>query len=204
MQPKTIWDKILGHMSIQSNFQLSRLSESKTMTWKPFSIVSAPQFTKQLKQLCVRISPKFINKKQNKHVEVVQYMCKTGNSGFEGENNTYIILKKKNNKESRAGKMSHTPWQSLVVLRILWTGKSLSKSRLVIFREPYWWTEKMRWEEHYWKEKRSSIEGGGRRLIEDRGAVGTSWTHQDSSGDSGLVLTRILMRSKALYGKKWK
>ena len=33
---------------------------------------------------------------------------------------------------------------------------------------------KMRWEEHYWKEKRSSIEGGGRRLIEDRGAVGTS------------------------------
>ena len=51
MQPKTLWDKKLGHMSIQSKFQLSRASKSKTATWKLFSIVAAPQFTEQLKQL---------------------------------------------------------------------------------------------------------------------------------------------------------
>ena len=39
-------------MSILSKFQLSRASESKTVTWKPFSIVAATQFTEQLKQLC--------------------------------------------------------------------------------------------------------------------------------------------------------
>ena len=52
MQPKTIWDKILGHMSIQSTFQLSRASESKMVTWIHFSIIAAPQFTERLKQLC--------------------------------------------------------------------------------------------------------------------------------------------------------
>ena len=54
MQPKTLWDQIIGHMSIQS--QLSRASQSKTVTLKPFSIVAAPQFTEQRKQLCARVS----------------------------------------------------------------------------------------------------------------------------------------------------
>ena len=55
MLPKTLWDKILGHMSILSTFQLSRASESKTVTWKPFFIVAASQFTERLKQLCTPI-----------------------------------------------------------------------------------------------------------------------------------------------------
>ena len=38
MQPKTLWDKLLGHMSIQSKFTISR-------AWKPFPIVAAPYFT---------------------------------------------------------------------------------------------------------------------------------------------------------------
>ena len=54
MQLKTLWDKIIGHMSIQSKFQLSRASKSKMVTWKPFSIIAAPQFTERLKQLCVK------------------------------------------------------------------------------------------------------------------------------------------------------
>ena len=53
MQPKTLWDKTLCHMSIQSKFQPSRASESKRVTWKPFSIVADPQFTERLKQLWV-------------------------------------------------------------------------------------------------------------------------------------------------------
>ena len=57
MQPTTLWDQILGHMSIQSKFQLSRAYKSKMVTWKPFSIVAAPQFTERLKQLCVTLEP---------------------------------------------------------------------------------------------------------------------------------------------------
>ena len=51
MQPKTLWDQILAHMSIQSKFQLYGASKSKALTWKPFSIVAAPQFIERLKQL---------------------------------------------------------------------------------------------------------------------------------------------------------
>ena len=61
MQPKTLWDKILGHMSIQSKFQLSRASEFKTVTWKPFSIVAAPQFTERLKQLGAHTNPNILS-----------------------------------------------------------------------------------------------------------------------------------------------
>ena len=52
MQPKIFLDKILGHMSNKFKLQLSRASESETVTWRPFSIVAAPQFTERLKQLC--------------------------------------------------------------------------------------------------------------------------------------------------------
>ena len=57
---KTLWDKMLGYVSIQSKFQLSRASKSKTVTWKPFSTVAAPQFTVRLKQLCVGLDKEFL------------------------------------------------------------------------------------------------------------------------------------------------